>query len=127
MNFEEDNPKQRSSIMSALRRAWSRSPKRKIILEDARHPVDKGPRGGTRFVCACCGKSFGSNDLSVDHLDPVVPIGTPAKDMSWDAVVNRMFNSPKENLQAICKECHAEKSKLENEERRRARNARQNT
>ena len=105
--------------MGSLRRAWARSPKRKIILDEARHPTEKGPRGGTRFVCAVCGKSCSSSALSVDHLSPVVPIGTPAKDMSWDTVINRMFNSPKNNLQAICKDCHNKKSKQENAERRR--------
>ncbi len=105
--------------MGALRRAWSQSPKRRLILEEARHPTEKGPRGGTRFVCSVCGQPFGSSNLSVDHLDPVVPIGTPSKDMSWDEVVKRMFNSPKKNLQSICKDCHKEKSNWENAERRR--------
>lgn len=119
MNFEESTPQQRNSIMGALRRAWSRSPKRKVILDEARHPTDKGPRGGARFICSVCGGSFSSSELSVDHIDPVVPIGTPAKDMSWDEVVDRMFNSPKENLQPICKSCHKEKSNWENSARRR--------
>jgi 5-methylcytosine-specific restriction endonuclease McrA len=72
-------------------------------------------------VCSICGKPCSSGALSVDHKDPVVPIGTPAKDMSWNDVVNRMFNSPKDNLQAVCKDCHKEKSNEENKERRKVK------
>lgn len=105
-------------IMSALRRCWSRSPKRLVILNEALHPTDKGPRGGARRICKVCGCSFGTVDLVVDHIDPVVPVHIPAKEMSWDTVIERMFNSPKSNLQPICKECHAVKSKEENKKRR---------
>jgi len=104
--------------MSALRRAWSRSPKRKIILDEARHPIEKGPRGGTRFVCGICGRAYSSSDLTVDHIDPVVPVGTSSKDMTWDNIINRIFNSPKKNLQAVCKTCHKLKTDEENAERR---------
>jgi len=107
--------------MGALRKCWSKSPKRKIILDEARHPTEKGPRGGARFVCSICGEPFGSNDLAVDHIDPVVPIDTASKDMSWDTIIWRMFNSPKENLQAVCKSCHKVKTDEENNDRRKVR------
>lgn len=119
IDFTKSDKQQFNSIMSALRRCWSRSPKRKVILDEAKHPTDKGPRGGARRICGVCKGSFGTNNLVVDHIDPVVPIDTPAKDMSWDEVVNRMFNSPKENLQPICDVCHKLKSAEENKERKR--------
>lgn len=112
------DPRQFNSIMSALRRCWSRSPKRKVILEDARSSGHKGPRGGARFTCNVCGEPFGSNDLAVDHIDPVIPVHKAAKDMSWDDIIFRMFDSPPSNLQVVCRECHKIKSTdVENAER----------
>lgn len=118
IDFEHGDKRQFNSIMSALRRCWAKSIKRKIILDEAKHPTAKGPRGGARRICGVCGESFGTNNLVVDHIEPVIPVDRKAVDMSWDEVVERMFNSPKENLQPICDLCHAAKSKEENAERR---------
>ena len=78
---------------------------------------EKGPKGGARYKCAACGDSFGSREVQVDHVDPIVPIGTASKDMSWDSIVERTFCS-EDNLQVVCASCHKEKSKQENEQRK---------
>ena len=121
MNFEECDVKQRKNIMGGLRKVWSRSPKRAAIINSSRHPTEKGPRGGTRYVCNICGKPFGSNDLEVDHVIEVIEVGRKSKDMSWDEIIARMFNSPKENLQAVCKTCHKAKTDRVNAERRKVK------
>lgn len=105
------------SIMSAIKRCFSRSPNHREALLKAKCPRKKGPRGGARYRCVECKKDFASKDVQVDHIAPVVPIGTLSKDMSWDEMVARIFCSVS-NLQVLCKECHKEKSKEENAERR---------
>ncbi len=69
-------------------------------------------------MCVECKKDFASKDVQVDHTDPIVPIGTLSKDMTWDEVVGRTFCNIS-NLQILCKACHKEKSKEENAERRK--------
>jgi 5-methylcytosine-specific restriction endonuclease McrA len=106
------------SIMSAIKRCFSRSPNHREALNKAKCPRRKGPRGGARYVCVECKKDFASKDVQVDHIDPIVPIGTLSKDMTWDEVVGRTFCNIS-NLQILCKTCHKEKSAEENAERRK--------
>lgn len=111
-----------NSVLRALQRAWSRSPANKMCREAAVHPTLKGPRGGKRYVCADCGKDFATKGMDVDHIDPTIPIGTPAKSMSWDQIIERLdFEGTSGNHQCICKPCHRKKSKGETKERKEAR------
>lgn len=107
-----------SAIFGALRRCWASHPRRKAILAAAVHPDIVGPRGGKRIICQECGGDFGQGNIAVDHIEPVVPIGTDRRSMSWDEVVDRMMHCPDSNLQPICKDCHSIKTKAENKERR---------
>jgi len=50
----------------------------------------------------------------VDHIDPVIPINGFE---TWDEVINRLFCEV-EGYQAICKTCHDDKTKKENDKRR---------
>jgi len=113
------------SIMSAIKRCFSRSPTHRAALNAAKCPRKKGPRGGARYRCLQCKKDFASKDVQVDHIDPIVPIGILSKDMTWDEVVNRTFCTV-DNLQILCRECHSKKSKVENAERRTIKNAKSN-
>jgi 5-methylcytosine-specific restriction endonuclease McrA len=106
--------------MSAIKRTFSRSPTHREALNNAKCPRKKGPRGGKRYRCASCRKDFGAKDVQVDHIDPIVPIGTLSKDMSWDEIVSRIFCTP-DNLQVLCSECHKIKSKEENLLRKEAK------
>ena len=110
------------SIMSAIKRCFSRSPTHRAALNAAKCPRKKGPRGGARYRCAECKKDFAPKDVQVDHIQPIVEIGTLSKDMSWDEIVNRIFCS-EDNLQVLCRDCHAKKSRAENAERRAIKNA----
>lgn len=106
------------SIFGQLRRCWSRHPRKREILQRAKHPALKGPRGGPRYICESCGKTTPSSKVNVDHIDPVVPIHRLSKDMTWDEIVDRMFNCPSDNLQVLCLDCHKEKTQEENKKRR---------
>jgi 5-methylcytosine-specific restriction endonuclease McrA len=117
-----------SSIFGALRRCWARHPRRRSIIEAGIHPTETGPRGGKRISCECCGEFFSQGAIAVDHIDPVVPIGTARRDMTWDEVVDRMFHCPDSNLQRVCKDCHSAKTKEENKKRKElAKNAKRNS
>ena len=83
-------------------------------------PTSKGPRGGKMYRCAACGIAFPAAQVQVDHIDPIIPIGTAAKDMSWDTIIDRIFCSA-DNLQVLCKSDHKQKSAAEMRERRKHR------
>lgn len=55
--------------------------------------------------------------LYKDHIDPFVPIGKTQQEMSYDEIVDRLFCETS-NIQCLCKSCHDNKTKEENEERR---------
>jgi len=113
------------TIMSAIKRCFSRSPTHKAAMDAAKCARKKGPRGGARYRCAKCRKDFSAKEVQVDHIQMVVPLGTLSKDMSWDELVNRIFCS-EDNLQILCTKCHTKKSKEENAERRAIKNAKSN-
>lgn len=108
-------------IIGALRRIWRWESGRRECLKAT--------------SCVGCGKAFEKIDKKgsvrrkpskdalpyADHIDPVCPLvgyiqvdGHP----DWNQVYARMFNGA---LQAICGECHAFKTKIENKERKRLR------
>lgn len=105
------------SILSAIKRCFSRSPTHRSALQGALQKDTIGPRGGKRYCCAICGQSYGIKEVQVDHKDPIIPLDTLSKDMSWDEIIKRTFCS-ENNLQVLCTECHKLKSKGENMERK---------
>ena len=108
--------RERNKILGAIKRVFSRSPLRKTVLEKALSK-QRGPRGGKMYKCSACKQIYGSREVQVDHKDPVIPIGTAFKDMSWDLVIEqRLYCNPK-NLQVLCSTCHKEKSRKEAKER----------
>jgi len=94
-------------LQRELRRLHFRHQPRKDALADAR--VKRG-----QYKCAHCGHIFGPKEIDIDHVEPVVNPATGFK--GWDEYVNRLFVS-KEGYQVLCKECHKQKSKEENETR----------
>lgn len=63
--------------------------------------------------CCKCGKE---RKLYADHINPVVD---PKKGFQgWDEYVDRMMNG---KLMALCRECHATKTRAEGKERRETR------
>lgn len=125
---------QNSAIRSALRRSFSRSPIVREVLMDGRREVPKFKKDGTPAakpavqyrcqVCEAAGRDgwVSSTKISVDHVDPVIPVDATFTD--WNTFVDRLW-CPKSNLQRICDDCHniktaeervARKAALENRE-----------
>lgn len=107
-------------LKGAIRRAFARSDLRRSVLDlnSVDHFCEDRPRVQKWGFCGICGLVVPKYTLQVDHIEPLQPIGVDLMDMSMDELVARAWCEVS-NLQAICKPCHLQKSKLENAERRR--------
>lgn len=110
-----------SRVIGALKRVFSRSPATQSVLK--KHRIEEtcikkdgqpSKRPSVLYPCAVCGKLFKSTDIQVDHIDPVVPVSIPARHMSFDTLVKRLF-CEEGNLQLLCKQDHAMKGSKEKE------------
>jgi group I intron endonuclease len=113
-----------SAIISSLKRAFSRSPIVKEMMDAVRseevwYKKDGTPAATPRvlFECAHCNGKFMRKHTQCDHIEPVIPLEIPAKHMDLGMICFRLF-CEKDRLQILCKTCHNEKSKKENEIRR---------
>lgn len=111
------HPKDFNSLVASIKRTFSRSTIYIEVLNAAKCPRKKGPQGGARYRCAICKKDFGRREVQVDHIDPVIPIGQKAKDMTFDQIISRLYCDAT-NLQVLDKKCHKLKSTEENKQRR---------
>jgi len=94
-------------VVGVLRRASYRNPQRTTVLREAKV-------GYNNYKCVACRNSgFGRRDISIDHVEPVVPTTGWA---GWDSFISRLFCGV-EGLQALCKECHKAKTARERKER----------
>jgi 5-methylcytosine-specific restriction endonuclease McrA len=93
------------SVLRRFSRFWEPS---NSVLKKAR--IARG-----MYQCSLCSKVVGSKEMKVDHIEPVVPV---TGFTTWDDLISRLF-CEESGLQAICKPCHDEKTKKENEQRRR--------
>lgn len=104
------DPRFRSFIKSVLRSAsrfWKPS---EVCIEKT-----KLARG--IHECPICKRICKRKEMKKDHIEPVIPLSGFT---TWDDVINRMFVG-EEGWQAICTECHSEKTKKENEQRKALR------
>lgn len=95
----------RTNIVSALRRVWRFSPEVKAARDSARVVLQETPRR-VAYRCARCGGLYKSDDVQVDHIVPVVPVGGFD---SWDGYVARMFCGV-DGYQVLCGPCHDERT-----------------
>lgn len=103
-------------IRSGLRAKWQRFPSRYAVLNNAKRAY-KGTNKNQKweYQCACCESWFLQKDVSVDHITPAGVLN------SFDDLPDfcqRLFVGP-DKLQVLCKACHLEKSKEENNARRK--------
>lgn len=84
-------------IVSCLRRLWLWSVERQQALQAGR--ISRG-----KYACAECHKLFSAKSIQVDHKNPM------GKFMDWDIYINKLFCRP-DQLQLLCKPCHAIKTK----------------
>jgi 5-methylcytosine-specific restriction endonuclease McrA len=107
----------RSFITSVLRAGSRKWPHIYMALNEAKTEKKVNVASGRiaqHFLCAMCKNDFSSTNVQVDHKLPVV---CPTEGfVSWDVYIERLF-CPKENLQVLCKPCHAIKSLSETKER----------
>ena len=68
----------------------------------------------TKYRCADCEGLFGTKEVHVDHI---VPCGTLTDYSHLAGFVERLYCEP-EDLQILCKECHATKTKVDNKQTR---------
>lgn len=96
-------------LLAGLGKSWMVWPPR---LETKRRAKDPNRPGW--WICEKCKQS--RERIEVDHIIPCI---RPADGFtSWDDYINSRFVETADKLQALCKECHREKSKAENKERR---------
>lgn len=108
---------QEAAIRGALRRAFSRSPLVREVLEESRQEFPRFKKDGTRHKknwvkrqCQVCDEWVSSSKISVDHIDPVISIDEGKQD--WNTFIDRLWcnTSGKANLQRICDSCHDKKT-----------------
>ena len=115
----QENKKAVKAIENALRKIFRYSITYVDVLDSA-VAEERGPRGGKRFKCNCCGELFAQKEIQVDHIETVIPL-----DMSLDTMtladLYKRINCSVDNLQVVCKTCHKKKSAAEVKERARLR------
>lgn len=113
-------------IKSSLRRAFARSELHKRVLDSAnvQHSDPSRPKVKGWRQCPACKKIDAKSNFIVDHIQPVLKLGTSYYDYSVQELCDLIW-SEESNLQAICKSpCHEAKTKAENKERRRIKKER---
>jgi len=68
------------------------------------------------YRCEMCEDEFPRKEIHVDHIDPIIPVDGSFTD--WNTYIDRLFCLPEE-LQGLCIGCHASKTQIENEIRKK--------
>jgi hypothetical protein len=111
---------QEAAIRGALRRAFSRSPLVREVLEESRQEFPRYKKDGTRHKrnwvkrqCQVCDKWVPGSHIAVDHVDPVISVAHGKQD--WNTFIDRLWCNTlgKANLQRICDDCHDSKTQSE--------------
>lgn len=120
MNNPRITARERGLLKGAVRRVFSRSDLRRMILDASRieHSDPTRPRVKKWSRCATCPIPTPTYKAAVDHISPLIPVNTTLELMSWDDVINNTW-CEKINLQVLCESCHDEKTKREREERKK--------
>ena len=106
---EEYEKRLKKIIIAGLGKAWMFWPPRLEAKKHAKHPTKSG-----WYICEKCKAE--REKIEIDHIVPCIK---PAEGFrSWDEYITRRFVFNSMDLQALCHECHREKSKEENKRRR---------
>jgi 5-methylcytosine-specific restriction endonuclease McrA len=106
-----------SFVKGGLRSASQRWPPKYKVLAAAKRGRQINPASGRlaeMYECTSCQSLFPAKEVEVNHIIPVVPI---TGFDSWDGVIERMFCEA-EHLEVLCKNCHKEHTREENDERK---------
>jgi hypothetical protein len=66
------------------------------------------------YTCQECRNTFPSRSVQLDHIEPVIPLD------GWngfDSFIERLFCG-EEGFQVLCKECHKERTTIQNAQRK---------
>ena len=106
-------------MLRNISRMW---PMKGVAQANARIRVESGefykngnPIMVTKYKCAHCGNLFEKHEVDVDHITAIVDLDGFT---DWDDYINRLF-CPPDQLQILCKKDHTEKTRKENEQRRK--------
>ena len=95
-----------TAIRSALRRVWLYSPERREVLAKAR--VSRGI-----YRCSECKALVGPKLIQVDHIQKATPLGGIKAPEDWGIFIKNLLFCGIEGQVALCKPCHARKTKDE--------------
>ena len=114
-------------IKGALRRVFARSELHRKVLDSAaiEHCDPNRPRVKAWRQCSTCKKPEAKSYVVVDHVSPVVPVDSALEHMTVQEIADALWCEEK-NLAAICPRCHNKKTTVENQERKKNKEARKN-
>lgn len=111
----------RNWLIPKLRRFSIYWPQRRYAREAARVEINDGvfkngnPKIKVMYKCSICSAIVDRDSIHIDHIKPVIDI---TGFTTWDDYINSLF-CDLDNLQAICHNCHLDKSLKENEKRKK--------
>lgn len=110
--------KEMGLLKGALRRVFSRSELRQKAVEAIRidYTDSNRPRVKKWARCPLCKNPTPAYLVTVDHINPIIPVDSSFERMTLDDVLDNMWCAP-EGLQAICPTCHTDKSSRERKQR----------
>jgi 5-methylcytosine-specific restriction endonuclease McrA len=117
LSREEYEKRLKKIILAGLGKAWMFWPPRLEAKKRAKHPTKPG-----WYICEVCNGE--REKIEIDHMVPCIRPSEGFK--SWDDYISSRFVFSDDKLQALCHECHKEKSKRENKIRREAKKGESN-
>jgi len=95
-----------TSILRSGSRRWGPKYTTLAAAKQGKQINKSSGRLAEHYRCASCLSDFPAKQVQVDHI---IPMGVGR---SWDDFINELYCEA-DNLQVLCKECHAKKTKLE--------------
>ena len=106
---QEYDPKHIKLVKAFAKKVLRRASYRQWPARNEAKAAARVARG--MYKCAHCSKLFGPKEIEMDHVDPVVRIGS--EDQSLDEFALRLF-IPSTGYAALCSPCHNTKTQNEN-------------
>lgn len=103
----------KSFLTSVIRAGFRKYPAKYECLNAAKTEKKVNEATGRlawHYTCNKCKKLFVANEVQIDHIRPVVD---PKKGfVDWNTFIERLYCGA-DNLQCLCKGCHAKKTEKE--------------
>lgn len=107
--------KRKKFLLNQLRnvsKKWSckAEARKRFEVKEGEYYIERKGRHRIKIKCAHCGNIFRPDEIHMDHIEPVIPV-TGWDD--WNGYIERLFCDV-DGYQALCKQCHVNKSNKEN-------------